>query len=70
VLAGGVLALVVGAMHGYLRKAFANIWGLVGLWRTAGIQPLPGLTIDDSVGPRLAYGVAIAAGTVATVWLK
>jgi prepilin peptidase CpaA len=70
VLAGGVLALVVGGMHGYLGKAFANIWGLLGLWRTAGIQPLPGLTIEDSVGPRLAYGVAIAAGTVATVWLK
>src|SRR5215207_8573242 len=43
VLAGGVLALIVGAMHGYLRKAFSNIWGLLGLWRTAGIQPLPGL---------------------------
>jgi prepilin peptidase CpaA len=70
VLAGGVLALVVGAMHGYLGKAFANIWGLLGVWRTAGIQPLPGLTIEDSVGPRLAYGVAIAAGTLATVWLK
>ncbi len=70
VLAGGVLALVVGGMHGYLGKAFSNIWGLLGLWRTAGIQPLPGLTIEDSVGPRLAYGVAIAVGTLATVWLK
>ena len=70
VLAGGILALVIGAMHGYLGKAFSNIWGLLGLWRTAGIQPLPGLTIEDSVGPRLAYGVAIAAGTMATVWLK
>lgn len=69
VLAGGVLALVVGGMHGYLGKAFSNIWGLLGVWRTAGIQPLPGLTIEDSVGPRLAYGVAIAAGTLATVWL-
>lgn len=70
VLAGGVMALVVGGMHGYLGKAFSNIWGLLGLWRTAGIQPLPGLTIEDSVGPRLAYGVAIAVGTLATVWLK
>ena len=70
VLAGGILALVIGGMHGYLGKAFSNIWGLLGVWRTAGIQPLPGLTIEDSVGPRLAYGVAIAAGTVATVWLK
>lgn len=70
VLAGGVLALVIGAMYGYLGKAFSNIWGLLGVWRAAGIQPLPGLTIEDSVGPRLAYGVAIAAGTLATVWLK
>ena len=70
VLAGGVLALVVGAMHGYLKKAFSNLWGLLGFWRAAGIQPLPGLTIDDSAGPRLAYGVAIAAGTLAVVWLK
>src|SRR5580765_7538043 len=64
VLAGGVLALVVGAIHGYLGKALSNLWGLLGFWRTAGIQPLPGLTIDDAAGPRLAYGVAIAAGTL------
>lgn len=70
VMAGGILALVIGGMHGYLGKAFANIWGLLGLWRTAGIQPLPGLTLEDSVGPRLAYGVAIAAGTLVAVWLK
>jgi prepilin peptidase CpaA len=70
VLAGGVLALIVGAMHGYLGKAWSNLWGLLSFWRTAGIQPLPGLTIDDAAGPRLAYGVAIAAGTFAAVWLK
>jgi prepilin peptidase CpaA len=70
VLAGGVLALIVGAVHGYLGKALSNLWGLLGFWRTAGIQPLPGLTIDDAAGPRLAYGVAIAAGTIAAVWLK
>jgi prepilin peptidase CpaA len=70
VLAGGVLALIVGARHGYLGKALANLWGLLMFWRTAGIQPLPGLTIDDAPGPRLAYGVAIAAGTCAAVWLK
>lgn len=70
VVAGGVLALIVGAIHGYLGKALHNLWGLLGFWRTAGIQPLPGLTIEDAPGPRLAYGVAIAAGTAAAVWLK
>jgi prepilin peptidase CpaA len=68
VLAGGVLALIVGAIHGYLGKALSNLWGLLGFWRTAGIQPLPGLTIDDAAGQM--GGVAIAAGTLAAVWLK
>ena len=63
VLAGGVLALVVGAWYGYLGKAFTNLWALIGFWRAAGIRPLPGLTIADAPGPRVAYGVAIAVGT-------
>jgi prepilin peptidase CpaA len=70
VLAGGVLALVVGAWHGYLGKAFSNLWALLGFWRATGVRPLPGLTVYDAVGPRLAYGVAIAAGTAAAVLLK
>src|SRR6185436_15401166 len=70
VMAGGVLALVVGAWHGYLGKAFRNLWVLLGFWRVAGVQQLPGLTLDDAHGPRLAYGVAIAAGTAATILFK
>lgn len=70
VIAGGVLALIVGATHGYLGKAFRNLWAMLGFWRAAGIQPLPGLTLEDAPGPRLAYGVAIAAGTLAAVWLE
>jgi prepilin peptidase CpaA len=69
VMAGGLLALAVGAWHGYLGKAFRNLWVLLGFWRVAGVQQLPGLTLDDARGPRLPYGVAIAAGTAATVWL-
>jgi prepilin peptidase CpaA len=69
VMAGGVLALVVGASHGYLGKAFANLWSLIAFWRVAGIRPAAGLTLGDAPGPRLAYGIAIAAGTVAAVWL-
>lgn len=70
VLAGGVLALIVGASRGYLRQAFRNLWGLFGFWRVAGIRPQPGLTVEDAPGPRLAYGVAIAAGTIAAVLLN
>jgi prepilin peptidase CpaA len=70
VFAGGVMALVVGALHGYLGRAFRNLWGLVGFWRAAGVQPMPGLTVADAPGPRLAYGAAIALGTAALVLLK
>jgi len=70
VFAGGLLALIVGASRGYLGTAFRNVRALVGFWRTSGIRPAPGLTLADSAGPKLAYGVAIAVGTVAAVWWR
>jgi prepilin peptidase CpaA len=68
--AGGVLALIVGSISGYTGRALTNLWVLLGIWRTTGIQPVEGLTIADAPGPRLPYGVAIAAGTLAAVWFK
>jgi prepilin peptidase CpaA len=70
VFAGGVLALVVGLRHRYLGVAFRNLWGLLVFWRVAGIRPHPGLTLDASRGPKLAYGVAIAAGTAAAIFFS
>jgi len=70
VIAGGLLALAVGAWHGYLGKAFRNLWVLLGFWRTAGIRAVSGLTLEDAPGPRLAYGVAIFCGTAAAIWFK
>jgi len=70
VFAGGVLAIVVALAHGYLRQALVNVWGMLGFWRTTGVRPLTGLTLDDAVGPRLPYALAIAAGTAASVLLK
>ena len=70
IVAGGVLALIVALLHGYLATAFRNLWRLVTAWRLGGVKPLPGLTIEDARGPRLAYGAAIAAGTLAAVCLR
>jgi prepilin peptidase CpaA len=67
VFAGGLLALVVGAWHGYLGQAFRNLWVLLGFWRSTGIRPVSGLTLDEAPGPRLAYGLAIFVGTVVAV---
>ena len=69
-IAGGVVALVVSLAHGYLRTAVTNLLMLLMHWRISGIQPLPAVTLEGGRGPRLAYAVPIAIGTVTTLWLK
>ncbi len=69
-VAGGVIALVVASWHGYLRTAVTNISALLMHWRFTGVQPLEAVSLSGSRGPRLAYAVPIAVGTVVTLWLK
>ena len=69
-IAGGAVGLVVALLHGYLRTALRNVWMLLNYWRMSGIQPLPAVTLEGGRGPRLAYAVPIAIGTVTTLWLK
>jgi prepilin peptidase CpaA len=69
-LAGGPLALLVAASHGYLRRAFTNLWGLLMYWRVAGLEPHPALTLESGGAPRLPYALPIAAGLVMTLWLR
>jgi prepilin peptidase CpaA len=66
--AGGVLALVAAAWTGYFRQALRNVSLLLTHWRVSGLRPLPELTIHDAKGPKLAYGVAILAGAMVTIW--
>jgi prepilin peptidase CpaA len=67
-IAGMVLALVVSLASGYLRQALTNVWLLLTHWRVQGLRPLPELTIQQARGPKLAYGLAIFAGTMVSVW--
>lgn len=69
-IAGGVLGLVVAIGYGYLRTALSNLWMLLTHWRVAGVRPLPAVTLQGAKGPRLAYAVPIAIGTVVTLWLR
>src|SRR5688572_2486300 len=69
-IAGGVLGLVVAVVYGYLRTALSNLWMLLTHWRVAGVRPLPAVTLQDATGPRLAYAVPIAIGTVVTLWFR
>ena len=68
-LAGGALAVVVAVSHGYLRRALWNLWIMVGWWRVSGLRAVPGMTLRDSGGPRLAYAVPIAIGALSSLWI-
>ena len=69
-VAGAVLALVVSFARGYLRQALQNIWLLLMHIRMEGLRPLPEMTIHHGTGPKLAYGAAIFAGAMVTVWTR
>lgn len=69
-MAGAVLAIAVSLVRGYLRQALSNIWLLLMHLRLEGFRPLPELTIHHGKGPKLAYGVAIFAGTMVTIWIR
>jgi prepilin peptidase CpaA len=69
-VAGGVLGLLVALFHGHAGTALRNILTLIGYWRLVGVRPLAELTLDHGRGPRLAYAVPVAIGTMVTLWLK
>ena len=69
-MAGGVMALVVSAWHGYLRQACRNVWLLLTHWQVNGLRPLPQLTLATSRGPRLAYAAPILVATLVVLWLR
>ena len=69
-VAGGVMAIVLSALRGYLTPLFMNLWGLLMFWRVAGLQPMPGLTLRTAASPRLPYALPIAAGTVTALWFR
>jgi prepilin peptidase CpaA len=69
-VAGGLLALIVAASTGYLRRALANVRLLLTHWRVAGLTALPELTLQDGAAPKLAYALPILLGTVVMTWLR
>lgn len=68
-IAGGVLAVLLAIAHGRLRRVGHNLGVMFLRWRTHGVGPLAGLTLDDAPGPRLPYAVPITAGVLVQAWL-
>lgn len=68
-LAGGAFGVIVALARGYLSTAFLNLRLMTMSWM-AGSGTLPGMTLAEAQGPRLAYALPIAAGTMVTLWLR
>jgi prepilin peptidase CpaA len=69
-IAGGAIGLIVAVTHGYLRTALANVRTMFTYWTLVGITSVPGLTLESSSAPRVAYAIPIFVGTVVTLWLR
>jgi prepilin peptidase CpaA len=68
-IAGGAIGLAVALSKGYLRTALANISRMFSYWSTAGFKAVPGLTLESSTSPRVAFAIPILVGTMVTLWL-
>ncbi|NOT25177.1 MAG: hypothetical protein HOP16_03645 [Acidobacteria bacterium] len=69
-MAGGVMAVAVALASGYLRTAVSNVRNLVTYWVLTGPRPVPGITLEESKAPRLAYALPIFTGMAVTIWLR
>jgi prepilin peptidase CpaA len=68
-IAGGALGLGVALARGYLKTALVNLWLIVTHVSVMGLKPVPGMTLAERRGPRLAYAVPIFVGLMVTIWL-
>lgn len=69
-IAGGAVGLIVAIANGYLRTALANVRTMLTYWSLVGVKTVPGLTLESSSAPRVAYAIPILVGTVVTLCLR
>lgn len=69
-IVGGIMALAVSLSRGYASTALANLGTILRSWFLVGIHPVEGLTLESSSSPRLPYALALAAGSLITLWMR
>jgi prepilin peptidase CpaA len=69
-LAGGVMGVGFAMMRGQLKQTLFNVGALASHHAHAGLTPHPELNVRNSAALRLPYGIAIAVGSVATLYLQ
>ena len=69
-LAGGAMAVVVALARGRLQQTLMNVGEIATHHGQAGLQPHPDLNLGNAETIRLPYALAIAGGTLLTLYFQ
>jgi prepilin peptidase CpaA len=69
-LCGDVLALALAMRHGRLRETLSNVEAVTSHHTRNGLAPHPELNVLNQSTLRLPYTLAIAAGSILTIYLQ
>ena len=69
-LSGGVMAIVMALARGRLQQTITNVGALATHHGQQGLQPHPELNLSNTQTLRLPYALAIASGTLLTLYFQ
>jgi len=69
-ITGGVMALVLALARGRLKQTLMNVGEIASHHRNQGLQPHPDLNVKNTQTLRLPYALAIAGGSVLTLFFQ
>jgi prepilin peptidase CpaA len=69
-IAGGLVGVPYALARGYMRTALGNMRVIGTHWFVNGLQPVPGISLENPERLRLPYAIPILIGTAVTLWLR
>lgn len=69
-ISGGVMAVVYAMARGRLQETIMNVGELASHHRQEGLQPHPDLNVKNAATLRLPYALAIAGGSLLTLYFQ
>ena len=66
-IAGGIIAMGYVVLHKRYQTTFSNVASIMKFHAVSGVKPHPEINLSSAKAVRMPYGVAIAAGAVATL---
>jgi prepilin peptidase CpaA len=69
-ITGGAMALVLALARGRLKQTLMNVGEIASHHRNQGLQPHPDLNVKNTQTLRLPYALAIAGGSVLTLFFQ